>query len=619
MANHKKIASLLFKKNNSIFLLASLLCSTSISYSAIAQADLFYNNKELNSTAITSLMSATTDGDFEGVKFFVKSESSTINQKNIGGATALHLACRSKNFEIAKILVENGADVNAFDEEGWTPLMRASLAGEANIVNLLLDNGANVGAINSFKDSAIIHAAVSNCNDCLSTIFEKSAIVKATDLEALKQQIHDAFVIARNHDNRDAQTLLSNALDDIIRFSSPVRQEKVVVDEVQPGAESGDLKAASLVPITLIDKEQVIDVILNDENISSVNDKNVPLEQKSDDEIFKENKVIIIDESKDADVPNLEEKKVIVNDSNKEDSVIEKKPEISNAETKVIVVDEKKDLSVKKDKAIGKNKRQKSVKNNKKEALKANLIADSKQESIKKESQLQLVLDKKPEVEESKVLEVPAKEVTAKKVKFKFSQGPIVVKTQELNIPEPQNLTKDVEAASDEVVKNQVDKDQENKSFFSSIFGFFSKENNKTAKEVNILENKEVEEVSLPKNDEQNIAQEEEKPGFFAKLFGKKSSFEDDEEDDDKKNNEEEEVKANSVKEQTSISKDLEQNFVKEQTSIEDKKPGFFSRLFNSLFSSKSEKIDKSEENIKPVEKPKKFKLSVGESAKDKN
>ena len=80
MANHKKIASALFNKSNSVFLIASLLCSTAINYSAIAQADLFYN-KDLTSTAITSLMSATIDNDIDGVTFFVKSESSTISKK----------------------------------------------------------------------------------------------------------------------------------------------------------------------------------------------------------------------------------------------------------------------------------------------------------------------------------------------------------------------------------------------------------------------------------------------------------------------------------------------------------------------------------------------------------
>jgi len=45
-----------------------------------------------------------------------------INEQNSKGKTALHV---TRNFEIAKLLVEHGADLKIVDQDGLTPLQRA--------------------------------------------------------------------------------------------------------------------------------------------------------------------------------------------------------------------------------------------------------------------------------------------------------------------------------------------------------------------------------------------------------------------------------------------------------------------------------------------------------------
>lgn len=42
-------------------------------------------------------------------------------------------ACIDENFDMVKFLVENGADVNRQDNEGWTPLHAAASCGYLNI------------------------------------------------------------------------------------------------------------------------------------------------------------------------------------------------------------------------------------------------------------------------------------------------------------------------------------------------------------------------------------------------------------------------------------------------------------------------------------------------------
>jgi ankyrin repeat protein len=79
--------------------------------------------------------------------------------KKIRGRTALHLAAEKDRKEVVQLLLENGANVNAEEEEekeqrGWrevitkgrTALHLAAEEGHKAVVQLLLENGANVSA-----------------------------------------------------------------------------------------------------------------------------------------------------------------------------------------------------------------------------------------------------------------------------------------------------------------------------------------------------------------------------------------------------------------------------------------------------------------------------------------
>src|SRR4051812_10815856 len=62
--------------------------------------------------------------------------------KEIG--TLLHFALLMNQWEIAKKLIEYGADVDLPNREGETPLMSACLHGQSSIIEQLLDRGAKV-------------------------------------------------------------------------------------------------------------------------------------------------------------------------------------------------------------------------------------------------------------------------------------------------------------------------------------------------------------------------------------------------------------------------------------------------------------------------------------------
>lgn len=56
----------------------------------------------------------------------------------------LHIAAAQSTPEIVTLLLDNGADIESFDEKGETPLHRAAGVGSVGVVSLLLDRGVNV-------------------------------------------------------------------------------------------------------------------------------------------------------------------------------------------------------------------------------------------------------------------------------------------------------------------------------------------------------------------------------------------------------------------------------------------------------------------------------------------
>uniref|UniRef100_A0A8D0C9I6 Ankyrin repeat domain 63 n=1 Tax=Salvator merianae TaxID=96440 RepID=A0A8D0C9I6_SALMN len=61
-----------------------------------------------------------------------------VNLRDDTGRSALSLACERGHLEVTKLLVEYGADPDAVDSRGWTPLMYAASLGRTAVVEWLL-------------------------------------------------------------------------------------------------------------------------------------------------------------------------------------------------------------------------------------------------------------------------------------------------------------------------------------------------------------------------------------------------------------------------------------------------------------------------------------------------
>jgi len=110
------------------------------------------NVNKANSYGETPLMMASINGDLELVKTLVESKQADLNK---AGWNPLLYACSKGRLDVARFLVQHGADVNSTSPNGSTPLMMAAMSGNEYLVKYLLEQGADLKIRNSLGFSAI--------------------------------------------------------------------------------------------------------------------------------------------------------------------------------------------------------------------------------------------------------------------------------------------------------------------------------------------------------------------------------------------------------------------------------------------------------------------------------
>ncbi|XP_064400711.1 myotrophin-like [Halichondria panicea] len=94
------------------------------------------------SSSNEQLLWAIKNGDIVAVKEVAGKSSFNANAELLNGRNPLHYASDYGQTEVIEYLIVMGADVNAPDKHGITPLLAAIFEGHANCVELLLTKGA---------------------------------------------------------------------------------------------------------------------------------------------------------------------------------------------------------------------------------------------------------------------------------------------------------------------------------------------------------------------------------------------------------------------------------------------------------------------------------------------
>lgn len=83
---------------------------------------------------------------------------STSGLVDVEGVTPLIAAAEMGHFQVVRLLVDAGADVDRSDSSGFTALMGAARSGHAGMVKFIMEHGANLDAVDSSGKAAMTHA-----------------------------------------------------------------------------------------------------------------------------------------------------------------------------------------------------------------------------------------------------------------------------------------------------------------------------------------------------------------------------------------------------------------------------------------------------------------------------
>jgi ankyrin repeat protein len=122
----------------------------------------------------TALHLASYYGNPEAVGILLANGADTsLRSTNSMENTPLHAAVAGGKFDVVKVLLENGIEVNATQHGGWTALQGAANSGDVKLAELLLAYGANRDAISENGSTALSLATAGNHTEVVELLARK--------------------------------------------------------------------------------------------------------------------------------------------------------------------------------------------------------------------------------------------------------------------------------------------------------------------------------------------------------------------------------------------------------------------------------------------------------------
>ena len=180
------LAFILFKKtSHSRSILATIFFSLAIVITAnpIAFAAYEFDPVTIEAIEKTPLTKAALNNDLERAKRLL-TQGADVNRINQGGYHALLVAALADHQQMVKWLIANGASVNLAGNTGITPLMGAALANKPNsayIVQLLIENGADIEAKDEEQATALIVATAQQAMPVVNLLLNHGANANVKD------------------------------------------------------------------------------------------------------------------------------------------------------------------------------------------------------------------------------------------------------------------------------------------------------------------------------------------------------------------------------------------------------------------------------------------------------
>jgi ankyrin repeat protein len=187
---------------------------------------------KLNRCNYTPLHSAAATGRYEIVKILIE-QGMEVNKKDYGGYTPLHWATQERHLNVINLLIEMGGEIESKDENGATPLYIAASEGYTEIVEYYIAKNANVDSTyGSPSDCTPLNiACVFNNIDAVELLLKNKADIEAMDDEgrtplfnaALRGNIDVVKLLLKYGANKNVKDKKGKTIQDIRR--SKIKEE----------------------------------------------------------------------------------------------------------------------------------------------------------------------------------------------------------------------------------------------------------------------------------------------------------------------------------------------------------------------------------------------------------
>ena len=200
------------------------------------------------------------------VEFLIIQHSQDVNSRAFNNKlTPLHLASRHGHEDIARLLLEHGADATAQDNNGWTPLHWTSHHGHEDTACLLLEHGADATAQDNNGWTPLHLASQNGHEDIALALLEHGADANAQDVEGwtpLHQASGGGYVevtrLLLEHRANTCQDLYKSSSPDLKSGHGDVDIPKTLLEY---DVEAADAKDKSWTPLHLASQEGHLEVV----------------------------------------------------------------------------------------------------------------------------------------------------------------------------------------------------------------------------------------------------------------------------------------------------------------------------------------------------------------------
>ncbi len=190
------------------------------------------------------LRQAAKRGDVEATNLLLQ-QGANIDAADNSGETPLHIAAFNSSSEVGRVLLERGANIEAADKAGWTPLHYAAQKGHSEVVKVLLDAKANIDAADKGGRTPLNYAAQWGHSEVVKILLEQGANKDAADNYG-NTPLHDAAFNGRSEMVKallEKGALVSDKIITAIRPTSPLLiklQKAKAVQEIAKSLKEGD-------------------------------------------------------------------------------------------------------------------------------------------------------------------------------------------------------------------------------------------------------------------------------------------------------------------------------------------------------------------------------------------